>query len=62
MRYRDAKLLVQGDQVVSKETNITYFVKNIEVYGSVKMIRVNCVNKTRDGDASFFHTELKGNE
>jgi hypothetical protein len=61
MRYRDARLLKQGDAVVSIENNQTYYVKNIEVYGSVKTIRVNCVNATRDGDISFFHTELKGN-
>lgn len=53
MRYRDARLLKEGDTVVAKETGVAYTVKDIEVYGSVKTIRVNC------NGASFFHTELK---
>jgi hypothetical protein len=56
MKYRDAKLLKEGDTVVSKETGATYIVRNIEVYGSVKTVRVNCNN------ISFLHAELKDND
>lgn len=57
MKYRDARLLKEGDTVVSKVDGLTYHVKNIEVYGSVKTIRVNCQENT-----AWFHTELEDNE
>ncbi len=59
MKYRDARLLKQGDKVVSKQSGNTYFVKNVEVYGSVKMVRINAVTEDGDGDASFFHDEVE---
>jgi hypothetical protein len=59
MRYRDARLLKQGDKVTSKESSVQYFVKNIEVYGNVKMIRINCVTEDGHGDTSFFHNEVE---
>jgi hypothetical protein len=59
MRYREAKHLKQGDEVFAKESGTLYYVKNIEVYGQVKMVRINCVNETGDGDVSWFHTEVK---
>lgn len=56
MRYRDARLLKEGDTVVTKETGVAYTVKTTEVYGNVKTVRVNC------NGASFLHTELKDND
>lgn len=61
MRYRDARLLKEGDKVVTKETNITYMVRNVEVYGSERPIRVNVVSDSGE-KLAFFHTELKDNE
>ena len=40
MRYKDARKLVQGDKVVSKETGTTFTVEKIEAYGSVKTVRI----------------------
>lgn len=44
MKYRDARLLKQGNVVVSKENGNSYFVSSIEVYGNVKKVRINCFN------------------
>ncbi len=57
MRYRDARLLKEGDTVVAKENEQTYHVLTIEVYGNVKTVRVNCQEKV-----SWLHTELKNND
>lgn len=58
MRYRDARLLKQGDKVYSKESGNLYFVKSTEVYGSVKVVRINCVRADKEGDISFLHDEV----
>jgi len=58
MKYRDARVLKQGDVVVSKETGGSYFVSSIEVYGNVKKVRVNCFN-TPLPDISFLNDELE---
>lgn len=57
MRYRDARLLKEGDRVTTKETDTTYIVSTIEVYGNVKTVRVNCQEKV-----SWLHTELKDHD
>jgi hypothetical protein len=57
MRYRDARLLKEGDTVVAKENEQTYYVSTIEVYGNVKTVRVNCQEKV-----SWLHTELKDHD
>lgn len=57
MRYRDARLLTQGDTVTNKYNDTVYHVKDIEVYGSIKTVRVNCQE-----NVSWLHTELKDND
>jgi hypothetical protein len=59
VRYRDARLLKQGDKVTCKATGNSYFVKSIEVYRPDLPIRINCVREDREGDASFFHDEVE---
>lgn len=53
MKYRDARLLKQGDIVLSKETCAQHIVETIEVYGKDKPIRINCQN-----NSIFWHTEV----
>jgi len=59
MRYRDAKKLHNGDEVISKESKVSYTVLSIEVYGQVKMVRINVVTKCGGGNTSFFHDEVE---
>lgn len=42
MEYRKAKLLKLGDEVIRKVDKLRLYVQNIEVYGSVKKVRINC--------------------
>jgi hypothetical protein len=58
MKYRDARVLKQGDVVVCKKTGNSYFVSSVEVYGNVKKVRVNCFN-TPLPDISFLNDELE---
>lgn len=58
MKYRDARLLKQGNVVVSKENGNSYFVSSIEVYGNVKKVRINCFN-TPHVDIHFLNDELE---
>ena len=44
-------------RVTTKETDTTYIVSTIEVYGNVKTVRVNCQDKV-----SWLHTELKDHD
>jgi hypothetical protein len=57
MKYRDAKLLKEGNVVTSKETGNSYFVSSIEVYGNIKRVRINCFN-TPLPDISFLNDEV----
>jgi hypothetical protein len=54
MRYRDARLLKEGDTVVSKFTGAIYLVQSVEIYGKERPIRINC-----NYDISFWHTEVE---
>jgi hypothetical protein len=58
VKYRDARLLKQGDVVVSKESGNSYFVNSIEAYGNVKVVRINCFN-TPHPDISFLNDEVE---
>lgn len=59
MKFRDAKKLHNGDEVISKESGVPYLVKSIEVYAQVKYVRINAVTKDGGGYTSFFHDEVE---
>lgn len=58
MRYRDAKKLQKGDEVISKESKESYIVTSIEVYGQVNYVRINVVHK-EGASGSFLHDEIE---
>jgi hypothetical protein len=58
MKYRDAKKLVKGDEVISKESKMSYTVTDIEVYGQVNYVRINVVHK-EGASVSFLHDEIE---
>lgn len=43
MKYRDAKLLHNGDEVIRKKDKAPMIVKEIEIYGQYKKVRLTCV-------------------
>jgi hypothetical protein len=57
MKYREAKILHKGDVVVDKSTYTNLTVIDIEVYGSVRIVRINCCNPLGNM-VSRFHTEV----
>jgi hypothetical protein len=44
MRYRDAKLLDAGDQVILKKDNTILIVNSIEIYGQFKTVKINVLD------------------
>lgn len=45
MKYREAKLLTHGDIVLRTEDNAELFVDSVEVYGQLKRVRLNCIDR-----------------
>jgi len=45
MPYRYAKVLHNGDQVIRKCDGIPFIVKDIEVFGQFKKVKINCVDE-----------------
>jgi hypothetical protein len=58
MRYRDAKKLIKGDHVVRQYDNQMFIVKDIEIYGTVKYVRINCEDMVGDA-VCLLHSEIK---
>lgn len=54
MKYRDARLLKAGNQIIVKQTGELHYVENIEVYGKEHPIRINC-----GGNICFYHSEIE---
>lgn len=62
MKYRDAKNLHNGDQVIRKSDGAVLLVKEVEVYGQYKTVKLNCVlhiEGTGGAWLSLFHDEVK---
>ena len=58
MKYRVAKTLHSGDQVIRKTDEETLTINSIEVYGLAKVVRLNCIDKFNQ--LSFvYHDEIK---
>jgi len=45
MRYRDAKNLQNGDEVIRKEDKAILTVKSVEAYGQYKIVKIFCVEE-----------------
>lgn len=57
MRYRDARLLKVGDEVVRKSDKLTMTVTSIEAFGQFKTVKINCVSG--DIKATLFNEEVE---
>jgi hypothetical protein len=44
MRYRDARLLSEGDSVIRKQDKQVLTVQDIECYGQHKTVKINCLD------------------
>jgi hypothetical protein len=58
MRYRDAKNLHNGDQVVRKNDQVPFIVQTIEVFGQYKRVVIHCVNE-HNVRASLYNDEVE---
>lgn len=58
MRYRDARLLHEGDEVIRKSNNGVYTIKSLEIYGQNKVVRLNCVD-LNNALVTLYHDEVK---
>lgn len=58
MKYRDARLLHEGDQVIRKADDEVLMVKSLEIYGNVKVVRFNVVN-TENVSTFVYNDEVK---
>jgi len=57
MKYRDAKNLQSGDEVVRKADSATLIVDSIELYGQFKKVKINCL--LGDNKTSIFNDEIE---
>ena len=58
MRYRDAKKLRNGDEVIRKEDKVSLLVKEVEIFVQSKVVRLNCVTKNNYW-VSLYHDEVE---
>ena len=58
MRYRDAKKLRNGDEVIRKEDKVSLLVKEVEIFVQSKVVRHNCVTKNNSW-VSLYHDEVE---
>jgi hypothetical protein len=58
MKYRDAKKLHNGDEVIRKSDKAILTVKDVEVYGQNRVVRLNCVTAA-NAAVSLFHDEVE---
>ncbi len=56
MKYRDARLLKPGDQVIRKNDNLPLVVDSVELYGQFKTVKINCLNEGTT--VSLFNEEV----
>jgi len=62
MKYRDAKLLHNGDEITCKADGIVYQVIDIQVFGQYKKVKINCCRETQIGCGhlySFYNDEVE---
>lgn len=62
MKYRDAKNLQNGDEVIRKVDQVSLIISDIEVYGQYKKVRLNCIQHVEGSGGlrvSLFHDEVE---
>lgn len=57
MKYRDAKKLSPGDLIINKDDKLVYMVDDIEVYGSIKKVRLYCKVNGEPNKAAILYNE-----
>jgi hypothetical protein len=64
MRYRDARLLKEGDEVVRKDDNATMILSEVQVFGQYKKVKLVCYLKddAQQEKLYYYHDALVGEE
>ena len=58
MKYREAKDLDEGTELVKKSDNEVLILQTKELYGQHKIVRFNCLN-SNNVSVSVFHNEVE---
>jgi len=58
MRYRDARLLSEGDEVIKKEDKQVLKVESIEAFGQFKTVKINVIT-VYGKHISLFNDEIE---
>lgn len=58
MKYRDAKKLQNGDEVIRKEDKVSLTVKEVNVFGQYKKVQLHCVT-TSNAPVTVYHDEVE---
>lgn len=58
MRYRDAKNLHNGDQVIRKTDKVPLIVSSTEVFGQYKKVHIHCVDE-HNARVTLFNDEVE---
>lgn len=59
MKYRDAKNLHNGDQVIRKEDKAIYIVNSVEAFGQYKIVKINCLAEGTNTLTSLYNDEVE---
>jgi hypothetical protein len=61
MKYRDAKNIHKGDEVIRIHDDLSLIVSSIEVYGQFKKVRLNCYETNTSGGPmiTVYHNEVR---
>lgn len=58
MKYRDAKKLQSGDEVIRKEDKVSLTVKEVHVFGQYKKVQLHCVTPS-NASVTVYHDEIE---
>lgn len=59
MKYRDAKHLKSGDQVKHTRTGALLIVSDIEILGSLNIVRINCTTMVLNHKVVVYNSEVE---
>lgn len=58
MKYRDAKDLHNGDQVIRKDDKVSLIVQEVQVFGQYKKVILHCVTE-HNARISIYNEEVE---
>jgi len=64
MRYREARLLKEGDEVIRKEDQVVMIVLDAQAFGQYKKVMLTCHLKEDESKKKlvYYNDSIKGND